>query len=45
MPTEIINALARGIGRQKLESFYADPKNQAEFEAWLEKRKQEQETS
>lgn len=42
MEEGIRDALARGIGRQKLESFYSDPQNQAEFEAWLEKRNAEQ---
>ena len=34
----IIEGLARGITKEKLTEFYADPTVQAEFEAWKKKR-------
>lgn len=38
MTDELLAVLARGVSRNALANFYADPKNQAEFEKWLEKR-------
>lgn len=38
MTEEVLQALARGIGLQKLVDFYADEMNAKEFEQWLEKR-------
>ncbi len=35
---QIIEGLARGITKEKLTEFYADPAVQAEFEAWKERR-------
>lgn len=40
MTEEVLQALARGIGLQKLVDFYADEMNAKEFEQWLEKERE-----
>lgn len=38
MTEEMIGSMARAITAEKITAFYADEKNQKEFEQWLKER-------